>query len=471
MVQEKVTDFKSFEEEIYRIVCRIGREAIKMALDKWDEDIHDTRERSVYRDKGKRRTTLKTVMGEVEYWRYVYIYQDEEGRNRTEYSLDEALGLGESGFFSEVMMERIAETICVAPFRETASIISNLSGQSISHMAVWNAVQAMGKRVGQREEADAELARKEEGCGELVSKVLFEEQDGVWISLQGKDRKENGKKKEMKVAIAYSGAKKTGKNRYTLTDKVACANFESAEKFYRRKEGVIAAKYNTDEIEKRVLNADGALWPKRSAEGEDIYYQLDPYHRNQALVRAVMDPEARKTIWKLLNEGDIDGVLLCIDTLADSTPDEKESEILRKLYRYFDNNRDGLIPYYLRGLELPEPEPGKEYRHGGAMESNVFSIIGNRMKGGRRSWSVSGGDNMARLLCLKITGRLREASRCFASSIGERYTEEVITGLSAAKVRDHEGTGYNGCPAAAIPTSMPWLKELTKLRSFSDLRI
>ena len=49
----------------------------------------------------------------------------------------------------------------------------------------------------------------------------------------------------MKLAIAYDG-KKTGTNRYELTNKVACASFER-DKFYRRKEGVIAAHYNVDE--------------------------------------------------------------------------------------------------------------------------------------------------------------------------------------------------------------------------------
>jgi len=58
--------------------------------------------------------------------------------------------------------------------------------------------------------------------------LLFEEQDGIHIKLQGKDRKTHGSGKEMKVAIAYDGAKKTGKKRYELTNKVACANFANA---------------------------------------------------------------------------------------------------------------------------------------------------------------------------------------------------------------------------------------------------
>jgi len=111
---------------------------------------------------------------------------------------------------------------------------------------------AVGESVDKIEEANAARAKRSEGSGALEAKVLFEEQDGIWLHMQGKDRKEYGESKEMKLAIAYDGAKQTGKKRYELTNKVACANFEGVDKFYRRKEGVIAANYNVDEIVTRV---------------------------------------------------------------------------------------------------------------------------------------------------------------------------------------------------------------------------
>ena len=41
------------------------------------------------------------------------------------------------------------------------------------------------------------------------------------------------------------------------------------------------------------------------------------------------------------------------------------------------------------------------------MESNVFTLIGDRMKGGRRTWSISGGNNLALLLVLFHTVGLK----------------------------------------------------------------
>jgi len=469
MVQEKETNFKRVEKDIYGIVHKIGREILKEILEKWDAEIHKERDRSVYRDKGKRKTVIKTLMGEVEYSRHVYIFQDEDGRRGTVYLLDKKIGREGSGFFSEALMERIASMICVSPFRETASEITELSGQSISHTAVWKSVQQMGEQVNLQEEDNAELSRKNKSQGQKEAKLLFEEQDGIWINLQGKDREEYGKSKEMKVAIAYDGAEKKGKDRYRLTGKVVCANFEEAAKFCRRKEGVIASQYKVDEIVFRVLNGDGAGWIKRSITGETIY-QLDTFHRNQAIVRVVKDKEKVKHLLKLLYAKQIDEMLLCIETMADSTEDEKESKDLKELYNYFSNNKDGLILYSRRGIKLPEPEEGKVYRRGGAMESNIFSVIGNRMKGRRRNWSVSGGNNMARLLCLKEMKKLNEAAKQFAGSVSEKYAEEVITDLSGFKIKERVGKGYNGFEKAMIPPSMPWLKEIMKLKPLSELK-
>ena len=58
--------------------------------------------------------------------------------------------------------------------------------------------------------------------------VLFEETDGVYINIQGKDRLKSGKKLEMKLAVTYEGWKEVSKNRYELFNKIARAGFEEA---------------------------------------------------------------------------------------------------------------------------------------------------------------------------------------------------------------------------------------------------
>jgi hypothetical protein len=241
---------------------------------------------------------------------------------------------------------------------------------------------------------------------------------------------------------------------------VACASFESAQKFRQRKEGQIASIYNTDEVELRVLGGDGAGWIKQSVADETVHFQLDQFHRNRAVLRLVSDLEARRIILSLLYSGQIGLLLTVIEAYSNSTMDEAERENYLQLHSYFSSNKDGLIPYHRRGLDLPKPPNGKEYRRLGAMESNIFTIIGNRMKGRRACWSIAGGNNLVRILCRKHTGRLSDAlENLDRFALPEKYAAEIQIEISAAKVPKREGVGYNGFRCATTLPTQRWLRD------------
>ena len=396
------------------------------------------------------------MLGEVEYERVVYETQSEEGIKGCVYLLDEAMGISGSGFMSGLLSEQIVQASCENSYRGAARSVSEMTGQSISHTAAWHVIQQFGDRINTQEERAAKLAATHKGKGKLETKLLFEEQDGIYLNLQGADRKREGKGKEMKLAVAYDGAKKVGKDRYELTHKVACANFERIQSFVRRKEGVIADTYNTDEIEMRFLNGDGAAWIKRSVCDDMVHFQLDVFHRNRAIRQWVKDAEKQKLIFELLYSKRIDDLLGCIEgyiNCLDDTVEEEaiEKENLNSLLTYFTSNKDGLVPCHRRGLKLPQPPEGVEYRRMGAMESNIFTVLGNRMKGGRACWSIKGGNNLARLLCLKATKKLSHTLQSLTSTVlSERYAEATITFLSSTKIAKSVGEGYNGFMKASL---------------------
>lgn len=471
-VTETGIDFNSFEREVFRECCARGCEVIKKQLELWDDQLMLERDRSIYRHKGQRKTVIKTVMGEVEYSRALYVHQNGDGTKSCVYLLDEAMGKAGSGFMSGVLSGQIAEAVCAGSYRRAAQSVSEMTCQTISHQAAWNVIQTLGRRVDAHEKAAATLAAKNKGNGAQEAEVLFEEQDGIWLHLQGRSRKQYGSGHEMKVAIAYDGARKISKNRYELTGKVACANFESASKFVCRKEGKIAETYCVDEIKTRILNGDGAKWIKQSIIDEAVVFQLDAFHRNKAIRQYVRNPQMQKKIFKLLYTKQIDNMLDFIETLSNSVEDETEEKDLHTLHAYFTNNKDALVGCHRRGLKLPEPPEGKVYRRLGAMESNVFTIIGNRMKGGRACWSIDGGNNLARLLTLKHTKKLHEILDSLTNWVlPAKYAEEVTVKMTPRQIPMQVGKGYESRHAASFPSKpeYKWLRELGKIKPGFDL--
>jgi hypothetical protein len=460
-------DFNQLEQEIFRKCLELGRRIIAAVLKEWDEELRESREKEKYRNKGQRRTSIKTILGEVEYERTVYEVWEDGIKTGHVYLLDEALGEIGIRRMSVMLSGLIIKSSCEGAYRHAARAVSEMTGQQLSHTTIWKVVQTLGGRLLEEESGLAELASKSEGSGTLETKILFEEQDGVMIKLQGKSREEYGKSKEMKVAIAYDGAKKVGKkDRYELTNKVACASFAEASTFVKLKEGVIAGAYNVDEIEMRILGADGASWARRSQTDESVHFQLDPYHRNKAILRSISDTETRRNILQLLYTKQIDLMIDVIEAYSNSIEDAGEVEKCRELYNYFTNNKDGLISYKRRGIALPDPPEGKKYLNLGAMESNVFTLIGNRMKGNRCLWSINGGNRLAGLLCLYHTKRLGGFLENLGSCVlPERYEEEVEVRMSAAKVPMREGKGYDAHHKFTVPSSMKWLREIARIRT------
>lgn len=72
ILQEKVISFKEFEQKIFSSICEIGRNITSEALARYDQELANNRNISEYRDKGGRKTSIKTVYGLVEYSHRVY---------------------------------------------------------------------------------------------------------------------------------------------------------------------------------------------------------------------------------------------------------------------------------------------------------------------------------------------------------------------------------------------------------------
>ncbi len=444
MIAENGVTFKELEKNIYNWICQLGQIFTKEFLERYDRMLMQQRDKSFYRHKGLRQTTIKTVYGEVTYQRAVYEAHNEDGTKRFVYLLDETLELDNVGLISTNMAELLVSGITEMSYRECAAKASQMTGQTISAMGVWNVIQALGEKVceEERELSEAHKAGKVHGAKEVP--VLFEEADGVYISLQGKDRKRSGQKKaEMKVGIAYDGWKKTGKNRYELPNKVVVAGFAKAKEFQEYREAAIAEIFNLDEVRQRILNADGASWAKK-VKDKSTCFQLDPFHKNKAVKEKIHNKKARRAIMELLGKPDIEGLFEYLEIYRDSLSDENEIEDAEELLSYYKNNRKGLLPYQEQVLELPENPEGLEYRNMGTMENHVWSVIARRMKHNHTSWSKRGGNHLAKILAKKCSGKLYEVTERLRRPLFEEEKVEELYGeiLMAGKVAKKEGKGY-----------------------------
>ena len=151
IVNEELESFKELEKKIYCYVCELAREITKQMLECYDKELAESRDKSFYRGKGKRKTTIKTVYGEVEYSRNVYQTKTEQGQTAHVYLLDEAMHMDKIGLISTNLAEKIALTVTESPYRVTADQISSTCGQSISAGGVWNMMQRLGDRIDEEE--------------------------------------------------------------------------------------------------------------------------------------------------------------------------------------------------------------------------------------------------------------------------------------------------------------------------------
>ena len=72
IVDENLLSFKVLEQKIFDYVCELGRQITQQILEAYDTELAESRDKKHYRGKGKRKTCIKTVYGEVEYKRTVY---------------------------------------------------------------------------------------------------------------------------------------------------------------------------------------------------------------------------------------------------------------------------------------------------------------------------------------------------------------------------------------------------------------
>ncbi len=432
--------FKEIERNFFEIGCEIAKTLMGEFLGRLDDEICKNRNKAELRHKGTRVTSIKTLMGEVPLNRVLYKRFKEDGSSEYVFLLDKEIGLDTIGLISPNLVEKALEHSCEMSYREVAKAVSNFTNQSISHQGVWNIVQVVGERQEKVEKSLINSFNDNKLSGNREIPVLFEEADGLWLSMQGKSRKKTSPskgKRELKIGVMYEGWAKRypSSKEYRTVEKKAFAGYMKADEFKALRDAAVAKKYNVDEIVYRVLNGDGATWIRNGHDLETDIFQLDPYHLSKSVIRNVYDKQARRHILGWLKGGEIDKALNEIESLKYECGGlESEVKKLTTLENYIKNNIDGIVVYKDRpDIVIPDPPEGLEYRTLGTMERNV-NIFAKRMKGAK-SWSERGANNLSKIIALKMEKGFKDKiSSLVSGHLSERVTERFTELLSNNKV-------------------------------------
>lgn len=448
---ENVVNFKVFEEKITERVKNIGSNSIKIALEELDEQILKERDKKVFRNKGKKRIDLKTTLAEVEIYRRVYIIDEKELEKmenkennlmykvakakidsgcKAIYLLDEMLNLRQYGKLTESVVEIILRYIQDNSYRKTAQIVNEITGLKISATCVWNTVQLIGNMLKNKEKEEMEKSENElTKCKNKENHIVFNELDGVYFTLQGKNRKEaieaykkvhpksevprSVRKKELKIVSIYEGWEKVGKNRNALVNKKIFAQVIDNCKIKKVTNMYIKNTYNKDKLKLIVTNSDGGTWTKEKTKGKNIY-QLDWFHVEQTVNRQVREKEDRKILIKYLAQKEYDNALnMCEELKYKYDGEVNEIEKLNTLKKYINKNKDSFVRYQ----ETEEFNKIKQenfiYNNLGTQESTNYSKITKRIKRRRMSFSIAGADNLARVIAMVGSYDYKGISKAF----------------------------------------------------------
>ena len=199
IITENEIKFNNLEKKIFKFVCSFGCLILKLMLESYDRKLMKSRDTKKYRHKGLRENTIKTIMGEVEYRRVMYEIE-ENGIKKTVYLLDEKLHINAEGKVSENLIEKAVEIVPITDsYRKAETVIKETTNATLSFEAIRTIIVKVGDKITKKEKEERKLLDKKQlvaGLKEITA--LFEEADGIWINLQGKDRQKRLEKQKEK---------------------------------------------------------------------------------------------------------------------------------------------------------------------------------------------------------------------------------------------------------------------------------
>ena len=476
--------FNDLEKKVFKFVCFFGCLIIKLLLESYDKKLMKARDTKKYRHKGLRTTHVNTIMGEIKFKRAIYEIK-ENGITKTVYLLDEKLHINAEGNISSNLVEKVIEVVPITDsYRKAETVIDETTNTSLSHEKLRKIIIKVGDKITSREKEERKLFDK----GKLVAGLkevtaLFEEADGLWINLQGKDRKEKleeNKKKaekenkefnpkmkiktELKLHVMYEGWKKDDP-RHSLVNKQYIAGIMKPKEIAKLRDARVYSQYDVSKIKLRVTNGDGAKWTKGTT-AKGGFYQKDEFHIMQEITRDV-PKEYRNLITELINKKEYEKIKPLINSLRYELGGEyKAMKKLNKLESYLSND----LARYQDVLEVPKAPKGIEYRNMGTQESQIFSKLKKRFCSGRKAFGIRGANALSKICVLSEKFKINELDEPIPidTSIEEWIKEIEENVIKNKKYRTVQEKTKEGIGVHLVHSDLKFIKEIFKIKEFSE---
>lgn len=368
---------KELEQWMLRKMQEAFASAMTKALEMMDQQILEQRDRSRYRVKEERETSVNTVFGHIRFKRRLYV---DRQSGKHVYLLDRLLQFEGRGKVSPHLEETAIAFASQGPsYRDSAKRLEQLLGYNVlSH-------QAIREKLLEKAEQETRAVKRR------PARVLFVEVDGLYTKLQRS--KKHGM--ENAIAVVHEGWEKSGK-RVRLKNKQHYLHTAGGN-FWEGFGDFLAERYEIDENTWLVVNGDGAAW---IGECESYFHQclymLDRFHVARDLKRFVGHlSSVWEAVKKSLAKQDAAALMAALEGVAEHEIAEEQRRewkqykgYLKRHQRHLDDYRKTLCA---NGIDTSAMRPM------GSAESQM-RIFAKRTKRGGYSWSERGVRAMLRTM-------------------------------------------------------------------------
>jgi hypothetical protein len=353
---ESVTQLKDFlvhlDKTIQDRITEIAKQYYKAILEDVDEALARCRGGKLQIEH-KREVWYQTCLGPIKIGRREYRGRDGVGKGERRCLLDNIMGMDKHNHTTLKVQELALETASHMPYRRSAELLRKTSAIDLPHQTIWRMVAKAADPYLSKERQELKwfltTGELPQGEGKQISRLMVEA-DGVILSLQ----RENERKTEVKLGIAYEGWDKIGKDRYRTVNKTIFTSVASSDQFWSGLSLKLQKTYDLSRIPDTLVGGDGARWIKDGASYVNGRYQLDRYHLHKELCSAFgRDNQIKGRIWAACERGD---VAIALGIMAEAMKKARGEDALRiaRAYRYLDENSETIAWGWARRGKLSD---------------------------------------------------------------------------------------------------------------------